>query len=189
MVETSNQITQQLLDVTETEQAGTAPGERTFFGGANFVRYEEVIRPSDGKIVSRYTVAYFTTGDVSGLTLDFKYRRIRLPTTYDAFKVTGFFTDIEQGFVGQFNVIKVKQTDEYTDYDLFFSWQTGQGGTPLASVDLYLQQQKTLGLENIIVQYPDFPVSTDPFQGGRSAQVQTQDDTNFDTFLLAQPEP
>ncbi len=189
MVETSNQITHQLLDVTETEQAGTAPGERTFFGGANFIRFEDVIRPSDGKIIANYTVAYFTTGAVSGLTLDFKYRRIRLPTVYDAFKVTGFFTNIEQGFVGQMNVIKVRQTDEYTDYDIFFSWQTGQGGTPLATVDLYLQQQKTLGDENSIVQYPDFPVSTDPFQGGNGQQTQTQDDTVFDTFLLAQPAP
>lgn len=189
MVETSNQITHQFLDVTETEQAGTSPGERTFFGGANFIKYEDVIDPSTAKIISHYTIAYFTTGAVSGLTLDFKYRRIRLPTNYDAFKVTGFFTNIEIGFVGQFNVIKVRQTDEYTDYDLFFSWQTGQGGEAVASADLYLQQQKTLGDENQIVQYPDFPVSTDPFQGGNSPQIQVTDDTNFDTFLLAKPAP
>jgi hypothetical protein len=189
MVETSNQITHQFLDVTETEQAGQAPGERTFFGGASFIKCEDVIDPTTGKIITHYAISYFTTGAVLGLTLNFKYRRIRLPTTYQPFKVTGFFTNIEQGFVGQFNVVKVRQTDEYTDYDLFFSWQTLQGGTPLATVDLYLQQQKIIGDTNQIIQYPDFPVSTDPFQGGRGAQVQTQDDTNFDTFLLAQPAP
>lgn len=187
MAETSNQITHQLLDVTETEQAGTAPGERTNFGGANFKLFEEIPRTSDGKIVADYTVAYFTTGDVSGLTLNFKYRRIRLPSVYDAFKVTGFFTNIEQGFVGQFEVVKRHQTDEYTEYDLFFSWQAGQGGTPVASADLYLQQQKTQGDENEIVQYPDFPQPTDPFQGGNAKHSDTGEDTVFDTFLLALP--
>lgn len=189
MVETSNQITHKLLDVTTTEQADTAPGERTFFGGANFKIFEEVPRDSDGKIVADYTVAYFTTGDVLGLTLDFKYRRIRVPTVYEPFKVVGFFTNIEQGFVGQLNVIKRHQTDEYTEYDLFFSWQTGQGGTPLASVDLYVQQQATQDSGSQIVQYPNFPVSTDPFQGGNAKHSDAGTDAIFDTFLLAQPAP
>ena len=189
MVETSNQITHQFLDVTETEQAGQSPGERTFFGGANFILYEEIPRASDGKIVADYTVAYFTTGAVAGLTLDFKYRRIRVPTVYEPFKVVGFFTNIEQGFVGQFRVVKRHQTDEYTEYDLFFSWQTGQGGTPLASVDLYVQKQVTQDMGSQIVQYPNFPVSTDPFQGGNGKHSGAGTDAIFDTFLLAQPAP
>ena len=189
MVETSNQITHQLLDVTETEQAGQAPGERTFFGGANFILYEEIPRASDGKIVADYTVAYFTTGAVLGLTLNFKYRRIRVPTRYDPYKVVGFFTNIEQGFVGQFRVVQRSKTDSYTDYDLFFSWQTASGGTPLASVDLYIQKQITPGSGSQIVQFPDFPVSTDPFQGGNSQHSDQDTLTSFDTFLLAQPAP
>jgi hypothetical protein len=189
MVETSNQITHQFLDVTETEQAGQAPGERTFFGGANFKLFEEVPRASDGKIVADYTVAYFTTNAVSGLTLDFKYRRIRVPTKYQPFKVVGFFTNIEQGFVGQFHVIKRHQTDEYIEYDLFFSWQINSGGTPLATVDLYVQQQTTQDDGSQIVQYPNFPVSTDPFQGGNAKHSDAGTDAIFDTFLLAQPAP
>lgn len=187
LVETSNQITHQFLDVTETEQAGTAPGERSFFGGANFKLFEEVPRASDGKIVADYTVAYFTTNVVAGLTLNFKYRRIRLPTVFAPFKVAGFFTNIEQGFVGQFHVVKRHQTDEYTDYDLFFSWQTGSGGTPVASADLYLQQQKTQDSGSQIVQYPNFPQSTDPFQGGNAKHSDVGGDVIFDTFLLALP--
>jgi hypothetical protein len=186
MVETSNQITHQFLDVNDTEQAGQAPGERTFFGGANFKLFEEVPRASDGKIVADYTVAYFTTNAVSGLTLDYKYRRIRLPIRFDPFKVTGFFTNIEQGFAGQFTVIKRHQTDEYTEYDLIFSWQAGIG-TPIASVDLYVQQQKTQGTGSQLVQYPTFPVSTDPFQGNRAKHSDVGDDSIFDVFLLANP--
>ena len=187
MVDTSNQITHQLLDVTETEQAGTSPGERSSFGGANFKLFEEIPRASDGKIVADYTVAYFTTGVVAGLTLNFKYRRIRVPTVYQPYKVTGFFTNIQQGFVGQFHVVKRHQTDEYTEYDLFFSWQTGSGGVAVPSADLYVQQQRTQDSGSQIVQYPTFPQSTDPFQGGNAKHSDVGEDTNFDTFLLALP--
>jgi hypothetical protein len=187
MVDTSNEITHQLFDVTTTEQAGSSPGERTNFGGANFKIFEEIPRASDGKIVADYTVSYFTTGAVLGLTLNFKYRRIRVPTVYQPFIVPGFFTNIEQGFVGQFHVIKRHQTDEYIEYDLFFSWQTGQGGVAVPIADLYVQQQATQDTGSQIVQYPNFPVSTDPFQGGNAKHSDAGTDAIFDTFLLALP--
>ena len=189
MVETSNQITHLLLDVNETEQAGTAPGERRFFGGAAFNVYEEIPRESDGKIVADYKVAYFTTSVVQGLTLQFKYRRIRVPSKYEPFIVPGFFTNIEQGFVGQFHVIQRVITDSYTDYDLFFSWQPDQQGVLVPSADLYVQQQLTQGQENQIVQYPDFQVSTDQFAGGNGRHHNVGENTSFDIFLLAKPAP
>jgi len=189
VVETSNQITHLFLDVNDTEQAGTAPGERRFFGGANFQVYEEIPRESDGKIVADYTVSYFTTSVVQGLTLQFKYRRIRVPNIYEPYIVPGFFTNIEQGFVGEFHVIQRHVTDSYTEYDLIFSWQPDQQGVAVPVADLYVQSQLTQGDENAIVQYPDFPVSTDPFAGGNGRHSNVGEDTRFDIFLLAKPAP
>ncbi len=185
MVETSNQISIKFLDVTTTEQADTLAGERTNFGGINFILLNDLTDPdaSSGN-VAKYIAAYFTTGAISGLTANYKYRRVRVPTITDPFIITAFFTNVEIGFAGQFKVIERFKTDEYTDYDLFFSWEAGIG-TAVAALDLYIQKQNVPD-DGAIVEFPDFPNPTDPVQGGNGRSIDDGLNTQFDTFLLSQ---
>lgn len=186
MVDTSNQITNKFLDVTTTEQADTLPGERTNFGGINFILLDDLVSSDAASgYIAKYLGAYFTTGAVLGLTANYKYRRVRVPTITDPFIITSFFTNVEIGFAGQFVVVERFKTDSYTDYDLFFSWEAGIG-TPVAALDLYIQKQNVPD-DGAIVQYPNFPNPTDPVHGGRGRSIDDGINTQFDTFLLSQP--
>ncbi len=186
MAESSNQISNKFLDVTTTEQKDTLDGERTNFGGINFIPLNDVVDPDAATgYLGKYLAAYFTTGAVSGLIAQYSYRRVRVPTITDPFIITSFFTNVEIGFAGQMKVIERFKTDDYTDYDLFFSFQAGIG-TLVAALDLYVQKQN-VPEDGAIVQFPNFPNATDPVQGGNGRSIDDGLNTSFDTFLLAEP--
>lgn len=188
MVETSNQITHKYLDVTFIEKKDTLAGERTNFGGVNFIHVEDIVDPdAEGGYQADYVAAYFTTGPISGLTAQYSYRRVRVPTQTEPFVIPAFFTNIEIGFAGQFRVIERYRTDAFVDYDLFFSFEPGIG-TLVPQLDLYVQTQIVPPIDTI-VQYPDFPNSTDPVQGGNSLSADNGTNELFDTFLLSLPAP
>lgn len=185
MVDSSSQITIRNIEVTFSEQTDTVQGERTNFAGNNFRFLNSTFGEIGFPLKSEYMLSVFTTGAISGVTVNYHYRRVRVPSNAEPFVISDFFTNVQIGFDSAIFVIPKKITDEYIDYDVFFSYSAV---SVTSDLDLYVQTD-TVPNEDTLLPFPNFPNSTDPLRG--DSLVRSIGGTNrvFDTFLVAQPPP
>lgn len=185
MAESSSQITIRDLEVTFSEQTDSVQGERTNFAGNNFRFLNSTFGETGFPLKSEYMLSVFTTGAISGVTVNYHYRRVRVPSNAEPFIISDFFTNVQIGFDSAIFVVPKKVTEEYIDYDVFFSYSLV---STTSNLDLYVQTD-TIPNENDLIVFPNFPNTTDPLRG--DSLLRTVEGTNrtFDTFLVAQPPP
>lgn len=175
MVETDNAVTVRTINTELFEQTDTFEGNRTYFSGADF----KLLHGND------YLIGFLTTNAIKGLTLTYHYRKIRVPNNTEPFMIPNFFTNVEIGFISQMFIFQKEITEEYIEYDLFFSWSPG--GFP-TNLDLYIQTN-AISRGNNTLEYPTFPNSTDPVNGGARLRSVNENVNVYDSFLVAMPAP
>ena len=175
MVETDNAVIVREIIATYNEQVDTFEGNRTFFSGADF----QLLQNND------YQIGFLTTNAILGLTLTYHYRKVRIDNNAEPFMIPNFFTNVEIGFISQMFIFQRLVTSEYIEYDLFFSWSPGGFATNL---DLYVQTN-SIGPKPETIQFPNFPNSTDPVNGGARLRSVKGEIRDYDSFLVAMPAP
>lgn len=183
MADSNSQITTVKLEVTDTEQTGTYPGDLTTFVGGNVEKLWDAIANDGSPLAETFQLSAFTVGAQAGVTVDYHYRRIRVPTDNVNLFQASFFTNVQLGFTSAMFVRIQKESDIEVVYDVFI---ITEGVGTLTNLDLYVDTNRVLPTDQIIT-FPTFPNSTDPVRGANNTRSNAASDRIVDSFFLAQP--
>lgn len=183
MADSNSQVTTVKLKVTDTEKLGTFNGDLTTFVGGNVEKLWDISGDLGQDIQEVFQLSAFTVGAQAGVTVDYHYRRVRVPTTNQNLVITDFFTNVQLGFTSAIFVKVQKEDTTGIFYDVFF---ITQGAGTLTNLDLYVDTNR-VPPEDQIIQFPTFPNSTDPVRGANRTRSNAASDRIVDSFFVAQP--
>ncbi len=184
MADSNSQVTTVKLEVDGTEKTGTFPGNLTTFVGANVEKLWDVVSDNGvPPLVELFQLSAFTVGAAAGVTVDYHYRRIFVPTQNVNLVQATFFTAVELGITSAMFVKVQKEDDTGVYYDVFIITE-GVGTT--TNLDLYVDTNR-VPPEDQIITFPTFPNATDPVRGANRTRSNAGNDRIVDSFFLAQP--
>lgn len=183
MADSNSQVTNAKLEVDGTEKTGTFPGQLTTFVGANVEKLWDSIANDGSPLAEAFQLSAFTVGAAAGVTVDYHYRRIFVPTDNVNLVQASFFTNVQLGLTSAIFVKVQKEDDTGVYYDVFIVTE-GVGTT--TNLDLYVDTNRVPPTDQIIT-FPTFPNPTDPVRGANRTRSNAASDRIVDSFFLAQP--
>ena len=183
MADSNSQVTTVKLNVTDTEQTGTIPGNLTTFVGGNVEKLWDILGDAGIDVQELFQLSAFTIGAVAGVTVDYHYRKVTVPTNNVNLVIPSFFTTVQLGLTTAMFVKVKKESDTEVVYDVFIF--TEGVGTP-TNLDLYVDTNRVPPTDQIFT-FPTFPNSTDPVRAANRVRSHAGNDRIVDTFFLAQP--
>lgn len=183
MADSNSQVTTVELLVDETEKTSTIPGNLTNYVGGSVNQLFDVPDSAGTALAKIYQLSAFTTGAVLGLTVNYHYRRVVVPNGNTGIVIPNFFTNVDLSLDNSMFVKIAHITDEAVYYDVFYLWSLA--GTT-SNLDLYVDTNRVPD-EDISIDFPTFPNTTDPVRGANAQRANAGNDRIVDSFFLAQP--
>lgn len=183
MADSASVVTTEKLDVTDAEQTGTIPGNLTTYVGGNVEKLYDVFGDAGIDMQEVFQLSAFSVGAASGVTVDYHYRRVRVPTDNQNLVITSFFTNVQLGLTTSMFIEVQKESDTEVIYDVFI---LTEGVGTLTNLDLYVDTNRVPD-EDTTITFPTFPNSTDPVRGLSNTRSKAKNDRLIDSLFLAQP--